>query len=175
MGPRCGDMRFIWGLGLLAVFWGPAVAEDITVDDLQGVTIHTSTSYVGRFRNDLGEAPGGFTTIAVIKIRQGTAIRTKFTRNTWADTPRGRKTGSFTRTGKGEIAKPWETKSSPGSALWLIEGDTLVAFRVYEVGGSTMRIKFEKTSDGLSCTVDAPVMREVGAGATTDKSAMAMR
>ena len=153
--------------------WGPAVAEDITVDDLQGLTIHASNSYIGRFRNNLGEAPGGFTNVTVIKIGPGTAIHIDFTRNTWVDTPTGRKTGSLSSAAAGELAKPRETRSSPGSVLWLIEGDTLVAFRVYEVGGSTMKIKFEKTSNGLSCTVEAPAMREVGAGATIDKSSMA--
>jgi len=165
-------MRFVCGFCVLALWSVPAAAEDITIDDLQGVTIHTTNTYVGRFRNDLGEAPGGFTTHGAIKIGPGAAINTKITRNTWADTPRGRKTGSLTRTGKGEIGKPRET-SSPGSVLWMIEGDTLISLRVYEVGGSTMRIKFAKSGDGLTCTVDAPVMREVGAGATTDTSAMA--
>ena len=158
-------------LGLLLALSMPAGAQAISLDDLQGVTVHTTNNYVGRFRNAKGEAPGGFTTTFAIKIGPGAAISTKMTRNTFADTPRGRVTGSMTRTGKGEIGKPREA-NSPGSVLWVLEDNTLVSLRVFEVGASIMRNKLEKSDSGLSCSVSAPIAREVGAGATTDTSAM---
>ena len=156
-------------LMLVATF---AAAEDLSLDDLQGITIHTSVSYVGRFRNARGEAPGGFTTRGEIKIGPGAAIATKFVRDTYADTPRGRVTGSLTRSGTTEIGKSREMNDGSGAVVWLIEGQSLVALRVYEVGGVAIRIKFEKAGTDYVCSVDAPMAREVGAGPTKDKSAM---
>jgi len=157
---------------LFAACGVPALAEDISLEDLQGVTVHTSTSYVGRFRNDRGEAPGGFTSEGTIKIGPGAKIESKFVRNTYADTPRGRVTGSLTRSGSSEIGKSREMPDGSGAAVWLLDGDTLVALRVYERGGVSVRIKFEKSGTTLNCSISAPMANEVGAGPTTDKSAM---
>jgi hypothetical protein len=55
-------------------------SKKITLDDLQGVVIHTKSDYVGRFRNAKGEAPGGFTLRFEIKIGPGSEIEWTITR-----------------------------------------------------------------------------------------------
>ena len=56
--------------------------------------------------------------------------------------------------------------------LWVLEDDTLTSLKVFEVGAVVMKIKSDKIDANLKCSVSAPIAREVGAGATTDTSAM---
>lgn len=146
--------------------------QEITLDDLQGMTIQGSQSFAGRVGNAQGEGAGGFTWRFELKIGPGAAMQHTHMRDDWVDTPRGRKTGRLKRSDTVVIGVPGAQKDNSGMALWLLEGSSLTWLRVLEVGGATLKIDFEKGASGLSCSVKGAMAREVGAGATTDKSSM---
>jgi hypothetical protein len=75
------------------------------------------------------------------------------------------KVATLNRRFVGVIGKPSANESKDSQVLWLIDGDTLTAFNVFEVGGQATRFRLTPSASGLKCTVESPVMREVGAGA----------
>lgn len=148
-------------------------ASEISMADLQGLTIHTSNNFVGRLRNMKGEFPGGWTSRMEIKIGPGGDFQWKHTRLAWVDTPRrGRREAQLHRSGRGKMGSAIEAKDGSGQLLWLLEGDTLTSLRVFETGGMIRKIKFEKSASGLTCTASATFAREVGAGPTKDRAAV---
>jgi hypothetical protein len=147
-------------------------ASDFTLADLQGLTIHTTNSFVGHIRNMKGEFPGGWTSRMEIKIGPNGEFQWNHTRLAWVDAPKGRKNAQMHRSGKGKMGSAFDVKDGSGQYLWLLEGDTLTSLRVFETGGMIRKIKFDKSAAGLKCTASATLAREVGAGPTKDRAAV---
>jgi hypothetical protein len=165
-------MRCLLLLSFLAALPTPALAQNITLDDLQGVTIHTVNSYEGTFKNDYGTAPGQFDAKGEIRIGPGSSIRTTSTRNVRVDAPKGTKNSQLSRENSGKIGTPLQASDKSGNILWVLDGNTLTRLRTFEVGGNLLKISFSKSASGLKCSVSAPFASEVGAGNTRDTSAM---
>jgi hypothetical protein len=146
--------------------------SDFSLPDLQGLTIHTTNSFVGHIRNMKGEFPGGWTSRMEIKIGSNGDFQWNHTRLAWVDAPKGRKNAQMHRSGRGKMGSAFDVKDGSGQYLWLLEGDTLTSLRVFETGGMIRKIKFDKSATGLKCTASATLAREVGAGPTKDRAAV---
>ena len=141
-------------------------ANEVTLADLQGLTVRTSNTFAARFRSEKGEATGGFTLSGVYKIESSGSLQVSLARDAWWDTPNGRKTGQWQRTNNAAIGVPHKDADGGGDVLYLFEDSTLKALRAMEVGGGTMTITFKKSAAGLNCTAALVMAREIGAGAT---------
>ena len=144
--------------------------QEITLERLQGATISGVVNYAGRFRTHLGESTSTIAWNYRLKIGPGSAVNMSATRNVHWQTKDGPKTASLSKSRTGTIGVPAQTQD--GAALWLLEGNTLVLLKVFEVGGIAMRITLTETGSGLGCSVTAPMAREVGAGQTKTKAAV---
>jgi hypothetical protein len=142
-----------------------AESKDISLDDLQGKTIRATNGFTARFRNEKGEAQGGFTLRREIKIGPQEAVHVNFTRDTWWDTPNGRQTHRMTGSDKSAIGVPMQ-KSGP--RLFVLEGNTLTMLRVHEVGGHALKIHLQKSAAGLTCSAQSAMAREVGSGTVSN-------
>jgi len=148
-----------------------AAATEVTLDDLQGVTLHVLFSVATRFRNRYGEFTGGRTSRLEARIGPGSAIRWTNRITGWADTSGGRNEKHMTRQGQGAIGAPTKNKDHSEDNLWLIEDNTLTLLRVYETGGAMLKIGLQKSASGLSCSATHIPAREVGAGSSKETSA----
>lgn len=144
--------------------------QEISIEALQGVAISGVVNYTGRFRTQLGEGTSNIVWNFRLKIGPGSAVNMSHTRNVRWQTKEGPKTASLSKSATGTIGLPKQT--SDGAALWLLEGNTLVLLRVFEVGGNATRITLTQRNSGLSCSVTAPMAREAGAGSTKTKAAV---
>ena len=151
-------MRFV--LTLFLTILAATSVSAITLDELQGVTIHTVNTYSGSFRNDFGTAPGRFEARTQATIGPGSAIKVTATRNTWIETPKGVKTGRLNRSNSGLIGTPQQASDRSGNFLWVLDGDTFVRLRIFETGGSLLKITIVKSAAGLTCTAQAPILQE---------------
>ena len=175
---RIHSTRFGQGVAVLAIGCTLAQAQDVaepsktspevTLDDLQEMTIRATNNFTGRFSNKWGDAPGGFTVRSEIRIGPGTHLELKGARDAWWDSPAGRMTGHNKSSGAWGIGVPGQMKDGQ-QTLWLFETNTLTQLRVLEVGAVTLRIIFEKGAAGLGCSAVASIAQEVGAGPTTNK------
>ncbi len=136
--------------------------SEVTIDDLHGTTIHTSSTFTALLRSEKGEAPGGFTLRRELKITHQGDVQVKFARDIWWDSPSGRKTGRLAGTDAGKIGQP--IQGSDGPRLFTLQGNTLSMLRVHQVGGHVLKITLRKDATGLSCSSDSKMAREVGAG-----------
>src|SRR5204862_5697975 len=63
------------------------------------------------------------------------------------------------------VAQVKETRSRGGGhTVWAFMNGSLTFLRTFESGGRMINIKFSGGSAGLTCTINAPFAREVGAG-----------
>jgi hypothetical protein len=145
-------------------------AQNITIEALQGATISGVVNYVGRFRTHLGEATSNIAWNYRLRVGPGSTVTMSTTRNVHWQTKDGPKTASLSKSLTGTIGVP--RQATDGAALWLLEGNTLILLRVFEVGGNAMRITFTRTGSKLSCSATAPMAREVGAGSTKTQAAV---
>lgn len=156
-----------------SVVSGPtAIAASVSLDALYGYKILATQTFVGQFRNDLGEAPGGFSVRFDIRLGPDQAMQWTVSHDRWVDTAKGRKNGHLQRSGKGILTKPGEARDGSGAGIWLFSGSTLTALRTFDVGGSKTDIQFKTSASGLTCEMQSPMMQQRGAGSTKDASAM---
>jgi hypothetical protein len=146
-----------------------SVAQDISLEELQGVTIATVIKFTGHFKKERGEGPGYITHRILTKIGPGDAIKSTLRREVIAVTPVGNKSAVLERSVAGAISRPGQ--SDLGAFLWVLKGNSLVLLRTQEVGAQMMTITFSRSSSGLTCSVEAALAREVGAGPGTTTSA----
>jgi hypothetical protein len=147
-----------------------AQGQEISIEALQGVAISGVVNYTGRFRTHLGEGTSNIVWNFRLRIGPGSAVSMSHTRNVRWQTKEGPKTASLSKSATGTIGLPKQT--SDGAALWLLEANTLVLLKVFEVGGNSTKITLARRGSGLSCSVTAPMVREVGAGASKTKAAV---
>jgi hypothetical protein len=169
-------------LGLLASGWACTAwaqtqdepkqsnVQEVTLADLEGMTVRTANSFTARYRNEKGEANGGFTLSGVYKIEPSGSLHVSLARESWWDTPNGRKTGQWQRSSNATLGVPQKDPDGGGDALYLFEDSTLKGLRALQVGGGTTTITFKKSATGLTCTTTLVMAREVGAGATVARS-----
>lgn len=162
-------------LGLAAMFsfavlgGGSALAQDLTVGDLQGLSVAATVKYRGTFARDKGPGPGNITHTYRIRIGPEDGVQVAMTRNVEAITPFGPKHSSLSRTFSGKIGTPAQAAS--GNYLWLLEKNELILLRTLEVGGFKLTLAFSKSDKGMNCKVTAPYLKEAGAGAGKTDSA----
>ncbi len=140
--------------------------REVTLADLEGHTIRSTNSFTARFRSARGEASGGFTMRREFKMLANAVVEAKGTRDAWWDTPGGRMTGRRQTAGTGTIGQPMERKDGSGTGIFVFEANTLTWLSVFETGGTTLKITFEKGDAGLMCSAVAAMAQEVGAGPT---------
>ena len=114
--------------------------------------------------------PGGKTVRLQATLGPGETIKATQNETGWADTPGGRKTHAMTRSFEGQVGVPGKNKDRSATVLWLLEAGTLTRLGVVEVGGALLKIKFNQTGSGLTCSASITLAREVGAGNRVDKS-----
>jgi len=142
----------------------------ISIEDLQGVTISGVVNYAGRFRTNLGESTSTIVWNYRLKVGPGPAVAMSYTRNVHWQAKDGPKTASLSKSLTGTIGVPREAGKE--ATLWLLDGNTLVLLRVFEVGGVAMRIALTQKGSDLSCSATAPMARETGAGNTRTQAAV---
>jgi hypothetical protein len=141
----------------------PALAQGISPRDLEGWVMSSVINYAGTFDRQ------GFVYDADIVRRHtasfgtGGAIRSNSVREVHYKGQVTRLNRSFV----GSFNKPGANDAKDAQTLWVIEGSDLVALNVFDVGGRATRFKLQRTDGGFKCSVTAPFMQEVGAGATT--------
>jgi hypothetical protein len=70
------------------------------------------------------------------------------------------------------LGHPRQTASMGGGhAVWIFADGVLTMLRTYKVGGFKMSIAFARHETGLTCSIEAPHAREVGAGNIRRESA----
>lgn len=147
-----------------------ARTQDITIEALQGAQISGAANYVGRFRTPIGESTSNIVWKYQIKIGPGLNAAISTTRNVHWRGKDGPQSASLSRSAKGTIGVP--RQSDDGAALWLLDGNTLVLLRVFEVGGVALRITLARADGKWSCSATAPMAKEVGAGNSKTKAAV---
>lgn len=144
------------GPNLWLVQAGPAAPQGVTADSLRGRTITAQVAYETRARRDGREFDNPVKFDFVINVGSDGRATGSVTRS--AQGPRGPVTQS--RSWSAVLGKPREVAGS-GHAVMLLSGNTLTLLRTFEVGGVKTTITLR---GGGSCTIRAPVMKEVGAG-----------
>jgi len=158
----------------IALTWSPALrADDITLAELQGITVNASNFYVGNFRRADREAPGRVELRSQIKVGPGPTITATASRYVAAETPKGVKNAQLHRSHNGEVGVPKKAADGSGDIVWLIQGNSLIRLRTFESGGNLFKIEFTKTPTGLTCSAEANFAREVGGGLVKVTAALA--
>lgn len=165
-------MRFLLALLPSALLAATAMAQGVTVADLQGVTIQTTNTYAGTFKGEKGIAPGKATLRGDISIGANGAITYNFTRSVALETPVGTKTGSLVRRNSGTIGAPHKASDGTGDVIWIFENDSLVQMRTVRSGGHLHKIVLSRAGTDWKCASDRALMREVGAGNIKDRGAV---
>ena len=152
----------IVGLPHVAV---PAWGQEVTISDLNGVTVQLSGVYQETvIRNGKTYNPKMHTAVWVTV--QGDTIHSRT--QSAALHPDGRKQLAPSRPASAaRIGKPF--KGNRGNDLvWLFSDGTLTRLAVHTkdggAGGSKLTIKFKREPAGLSCSYSFPMVREVGVG-----------
>ena len=160
--------RHFFSAACLLLLSAPLNAQALTAADLEGMVLSGAVNYAGTFRRpgvpdydaDIGRrfkvqfgAGGAVTSSVVREVRWNGNVTTLNARFV------------------GVIGKPSASESKDAQVLWLMDGDTLTALNVFEVGGRATKFKLQRSASGLTYTVEAPMMREVGAGAIKTRAA----
>ena len=90
-------------------------------------------------------------TVTVTKLRTGETLTRTFSEKATLERP-----GKF----------------RDGTAVWLLQGESLVRLRTQKEGAVMLTFAFARTDKGLSCKLTAPFAREVGVGALVSESAL---
>lgn len=153
--------------------WLPAAAQALTEADVASMQINTVNRYEGMFRHARGEGPGRIEVSVTIIVGPSGDVSWRSTRNVAAETPKGTKHASLTRSGQTKIGVPGKVSDGSGDLLWVLDGNALVRMRTMAAGGHLHRITLTRTDKGWSCKSDAPFAREVGSSAgLKDRAAM---
>lgn len=135
---RPNDLCVICGLAV--AFALPPVAARagaLSVEDLQGISVHARVSYDMRVRKAEGTFNSQMTTVWKFKVDGSGRISGDLTHTVL--TARGSRSRS--RQMGGRIGKPGEPATG-GHGLWLLEGDKLIALRTFDAGGFKAEISF---------------------------------
>ena len=143
---------------------GAGAAQALTVEDLQGATISIDVLYDTRIRLEGREMDAQTRWTMRMTIGSGGTTSGNFQR---VGIYQGRNMGTIARSFAGKIGTPVER--GEGHNLWLLSGDKLIMLRTFAVGGLKAEITFG--AGGKSCSVRAPLAREMGAGNTKMDSA----
>jgi len=148
-------------VGMLAA---PRSARAITLEELQGVSIEASSLYNTHIRLNGREFDAQTRWSVRMSIAADGAFNASFVR---VALYQGREMGSLNKSLSGTIGSV--QKAGLGHAVWLLSGDKLILLRTFEAGGFKAEITLNP--DGKTCTLRAPLAREVGAGNTRMQSA----
>jgi len=151
----------IVGLLLAAV---PAWAQEVTLSDLDGVTVQYRSVYQQTLvRNGRTFNPKVYQTGSV--IIEGNTVRNSF--QVTAIHPEGRRDVSPLRSGGTQtIGKPFKGRSGY-DVVWTFADGSLNRLLVHTAGGaggSKLAFEFKREPAGLACSFSNPVMRENGVG-----------
>jgi hypothetical protein len=146
-----------------------AAAQGLTPESLQGLVINSTVTSSGNFTNAKGRGPGRITATMRVTIGSDGTVQSSHVRNVVAETPKGEKTGSVTRTFSGRIGTPGNYGG--GNFVWLLDGNQLVLLRTMEIGGQKITTTLTGGDTPTSCSVTAPMAQEQGAGESKTVSA----
>ena len=144
----------------------PLKAQSLTTVELEGVVLTGAVNYSGTFRRSGITYDADIVRRFTIRIGAQGAISMAVVREVhWQGT-----VTKLNRSFAGKIGVPGQTEDS--KVLWVLEGNTLTGLNVFEVGGRATKFTLNRSGgSGFSCSVDAPFMKEVGAGHTTSSAA----
>jgi len=146
----------------VAVLSGAAGAA--TLESLQGAVIEATSLYNTHIRLDGREFDAQTRWSVRLSVAAAGAFNASFVRT---GIYQGREMGSLNRSLTGTIGTPQQ--AGKGHAVWVLAGDKLILLRTFEAGGFKAEITL--SPDGKSCSMRAPLAREVGAGNTRMQSA----
>jgi hypothetical protein len=138
----------------------PTMAQGVTAESLRGKSIQATVQYQQQIRREGREFAVSVT--AEWRLNIGSDDRVTGSISRTSTSPRG--PVSTSRPISAVIGKPNQIRDAGGGhGLILLSGNTLTLLRTFEVGGVKNTITF---TGGGGCTINAPIMREVGAGPT---------
>jgi len=141
----------------------PAFAQGITPQELEGWVMSSVMNYAGTFDRQGLVYDADIVRRHTASFGAGGTIRSRSVR----EVHHKGKVTTLTRSFIGSFNKPGANDVNDAQTLWIIEGSDLVALNVFDVGGRATRFKLQRKDSGFTCSVNAPFMQEVGAGATT--------
>jgi hypothetical protein len=142
----------------------PCIAGAATLDSLQGAVIEATSLYNTHARLDGREFDSQVRWSVRMSVAAAGAFNASFVRTAIYQ---GREVGSLNRSLAGTIGTPQQ--AGKGHAVWVLAGDKLILLRTFGTGGFKAEITL--SPDGKSCSMRAPLAREVGAGNTRMQSA----
>lgn len=144
---------------VVAAQTAPAMAQGTSVESLHGKSITASVQYEVQLRREGREFAAPVTAEWRLAIGADNRVTGSISRTSVS--PRG--PVSTSRPISAVIGRPGQIKDAGGHGLILLSGNTLTLLRTFEVGGIKTTITL---TGGGGCSIDAPVMKEVGAGPT---------
>jgi hypothetical protein len=140
----------------------PAWGQAVTFADLEGVVVEESVVYERIGQMDSQKKSYKLQIDRKIAIHAGDKLD-----DTEVDTnfgPRGPHAETASRSWT--LGQPREVQGlrfgGPGHKVWTFSNGTLSLLRTFPTGGYTTHISFTRAAAGLSCTVRAPLARELG-------------
>lgn|SRR5262245_10549697 len=148
----------------------PGAGEEITIDDLQGVTISSVIEEAGRSRwsGDKIIRRIHQSSRMITHIGSSGAIKWTVDVSTRIDNKSYPRRYSFSAI----IDRPNTTPDMTGAraVVWTFESNTLTLLRVFEKGGRIIKITFNRVGAGFGCTATSSYLNEAGAGYPTIKT-----
>jgi hypothetical protein len=150
------------GILLSSYFASSALAQGITLADIDGASIETTVVYDQVGRKDGAVMSSRLRDDRKITIGPGDTLQHSIVHTVTG--PRGTRvfptpSGTFT------LNKPREVHSlGEGHAIWVFANGTLTFLRTYRSGGYKTEITFHRNSAGLTCSIRSPFARENGTG-----------
>jgi hypothetical protein len=146
--------------GLSALTAAPVWGQPISLADLDGTTVEESVLY-DRFSSINGDKSS-----YQVKIDRTVSIAGNTITDTEVDSridSNGTHVGPTRRGGSWTLGQPKEVQRlGGGHKLWTFSNGTLTLLRVFVGGGYSTQITFQRTTAGLTCTVKAPLLHEIG-------------
>jgi hypothetical protein len=155
--------RAFWITAALTIMSEPAMAQ-LSVDQMNGKSVTFSIVRNVSGVNARGPFTGAIATSTGRIQISGNSISGSMTRVvTYQGHPVGTVSGSLS----GAIGKP-QQGTNGGNYVWMLQGNALTMLRTFAVGGTRITIIF----NGSGCSVESPMMHEVGAGNSRMRSAI---
>jgi hypothetical protein len=151
----------------------PAVAETVTLAELQGIRIVFSSVHRERLIRNGEDFYVDLHTSGHVTVGPGETVTSSITS---ASVRNGRSRPGRTLSGTFILGKPRNSGGGGGGdTVWLFSEGNLTRLRVYsdgEGGGQKLNVSFRRTPEGLRCSFSMPFARQDGQGSIRKGSAI---
>jgi hypothetical protein len=147
----------------LAIGAPPCWAQEVTFEDLQGVTIQMRIVAKQSGRNKYGPFSGTVERNVTVVIGPGDQISNTYF-GIWHGSRGSIPSRTLRSTRRLEQPAP-VTTTGPGEMVWSFTEQTLTRLEIYKGGGGFIRkIVFARNAKGINCAVEDAFVRERGGG-----------